>query len=81
MAKRINSIMILNEIFNDNMDAYEDPATDQEVPKLNDLRKVKLTLGQIHKLRLLSDVRKFEQERRLKQIQRQYGSVTEPTGM
>lgn len=67
--------MILNEIFNSN-DAYENPADDQSVPKLSDVRKVKLTLAQINKLRMLSDVRKFEQEKRLKQIQQQYGAAS-----
>lgn len=70
--------MILNEIFDNKFNAYENPANDQSVPKLSDVRKVKLTLAQINKLRQLSDVRRFEQEKRLTQIQQQYGAV--PTG-
>ena len=70
--------MILNEIFDNKFNAHENPANDQSVPKLSDVRKVKLTLAQINKLRQLSDVRRFEQEKRLTQIRLQYGAV--PTG-
>ena len=52
---------------------YMDPAEDNEVPKLNDLRKTKLTLGQINRMRLIRDVRNFELKNSLKNIRTQYG--------
>jgi hypothetical protein len=53
---------------------YMDPADDNEVPKLNDLRKTKLTLGQINRLRLIRDVRNFELKNNLENIRKQYGT-------
>ena len=59
---------------------YMNPADDNEVPKLNDLRKTKLTLGQINRLRLIRDVRNFELKNRLEKTRKQYGAPaqTEP---
>ena len=56
---------------------YVDPSDDNEVPKLNDLRKTKLTLGQINRLRLIRDVRNFEQKSNLENIRKQYGKPAE----
>ena len=52
---------------------YMDPSEDNEVPKLNDLRKTKLTLGQINRMRLIRDVRNFEKKHSLENIRKQYG--------
>jgi hypothetical protein len=52
---------------------YVNPAEDHSVPQLNDLRKTKLTLGQINRLRLIRDVRNFELKNSLENIRRQYG--------
>jgi hypothetical protein len=61
-------------------DEYMDPTEDNEVPKLNDLRKTKLTLGQINRMRLIRDVRNFELKNNLENIRIQYGrpAETEP---
>jgi hypothetical protein len=53
---------------------YMNPAEDNEIPKLNDLRKTKLTLGQINRLRLIRDVRNFELKSNLENIRKQYGT-------
>jgi hypothetical protein len=58
-------------------DEYMDPAEDNEVPKLNDLRKTKLTLGQINRLRLIRDVRNFELKNNLENIRKQYAKPAE----
>lgn len=55
-------------------DEYMNPAEDNEVPKLDDLRKTKLTLRQINQLRLIRDVRNFELKSDLENIRKQYGS-------
>jgi len=65
--------MILNEIFDEDELNCEDPAHDNEVPRLNDLRKTKLTLGQINRMRLIQDVRSFEKAEDLENIRRQFG--------
>lgn len=68
--------MILNEMFGPGnekyQDGYYDAKEDQSTLKLKDLRKTKLTLMQINRLRMMHDVRKFEQQDRIKDIQKQY---------
>ena len=54
-------------------DEYMDPSEDNEVPKLDDLRKTKLTLGQINRMRLIRDVRNFELTNELEKTRKQYG--------
>ena len=56
---------------------YMDPSEDNEVPKLNDLRKTKLTLGQINRMRLIRDVRNFELKNNLENIRKQYAKPVE----
>lgn len=65
--------MQLNEMFSEYDTGYTSPEDDNSVPRLKDLRKTKLTLGQINRLRKISDVRKFELQQNLVNIQRQYG--------
>lgn len=65
--------MQLNEMFSEYDTGYISPEDDNSVPRLKDLRKTKLTLGQINRLRKISDVRKFELQQNLENIQRQYG--------
>jgi hypothetical protein len=68
--------MIINEIFDMELEApYSDSENDHSVPALDDLRKIKLTLGQINQLRLIRDVRNFELKASLENIRKQYGKV------
>ncbi len=70
--------MILTEMFDEVEESdYVDPANDNEIPKLNDLRKTKLTLGQINRLRLIQDVRNFELRSDLENVRAQYGKPAE----
>ncbi len=69
--------MLLTEIFDQEMAAYEDPEADNTVPSLNDLRKTKLTLGAINRLRKIEDVRRYELEHSIQDIQKQYGKPAE----
>ncbi len=66
--------MNLNELYDEDQLNFSDPAHDNEVPRLNDLRKTKLTLGQINRMRLIAYVRKFEISNDLENIRRQYGA-------
>jgi hypothetical protein len=66
--------MLLTEIYTGAVPGYNEPQQDQSIPKLSDVRKTRLTLSQINSLRLMNDVRRFEEEQRLTDIQRQYGA-------
>ena len=72
--------MLLKEMFSEYDTGYNEPENDNSVPKLSDLRKTKLTLGQINRLRQISDIRDFEMQENLENIQRQYGKPAEPAG-
>ncbi|VVC06380.1 Uncharacterised protein [uncultured archaeon] len=67
--------MKVDDIFEDTEfdPEYEDASQDNEIPRLNDLRKTKLTLGQINRMRLIRDVRNFEIQQDLKNVRDQYG--------
>jgi hypothetical protein len=67
--------MLLTEIYDNAAPGYTDPGQDNSIPKLSDVRKTRLTLAQINSLRVMNDVRKFEQEKRVTEIQRQYGAT------
>jgi hypothetical protein len=51
---------------------YADEADDNTPLKLSDMRKVRLTLLQIGRLRIMRDVRKFEQEKKKELVAAQY---------
>jgi len=57
--------------------AYSNPENDNEIPKMNDLRKTRLTLGAINRMRLVRDVRNLELKANLENIRRQYGKPAE----
>ena len=71
--------MILLELFERPRNAYQDVNQDNSQPRLGDLRKTKLTLGQINKLRRFNDVRAVEFRERLEQVQRQYAPPAQPS--
>lgn len=64
--------MILNEIYEQSPEAYQDISDDNSQPKLSDLRKTRLTLKQINKLRQMNDVRSYEYKEKLKNVKLQY---------
>lgn len=64
--------MFITELFDGRLPGYRTEKDDNSVMKLSDLRKTKLTLGHINKIRMASDVRKFEHEDKLKKISSQY---------
>ena len=69
--------MLLNEFLNDEV-GYRTEKDDNSVLKLHDLRKTRLTLGQLNRLRIAHDVRKFEHETKLETITTQYAPPAEP---
>ena len=66
--------MNLIEMFNDdiNMTGYRTEEDDNTTLKLSDLRKSKLTLSQLHRLRIMHDIRKLEKAQDLKKVQAQF---------
>lgn len=68
--------MILNELY-DKQPGYQDANDDQSKARIGDLRKTKLTLKQLNKLRIMNDVRTYEQELKAKRIRTQYGQPAE----
>jgi|APGre2960657423_1045063.scaffolds.fasta_scaffold00786_3 hypothetical protein len=66
--------MLLAEIYDKAAPGFSEPSADNSVPKLSDVRKTRLTLAHINSLRMMNDVRKFEEEHRMDDIHRQYGA-------
>jgi hypothetical protein len=71
----VNTHMFINNLFEsprESMPGYESEQDDQTTMKLSDLRKTRLTLAHLNRLRQASDIRKFEHEKNIQQIQGQY---------
>jgi len=64
--------MIVTELFEPAKPGYHSSAEDNTPLKLSDLRKTRLTLADLNRLRMASDVRKVEHEHKLEQITKQY---------
>lgn len=59
---------------------YSSEEDDQTVLKLSDIRKTRLTLGQLNKLRMLNDIRKLEHEQSISKLAKQYKPSPEGGG-
>lgn len=73
--------MFINDLFENFEPAkpgYQSEKEDNSVMKLSDLRKTRLTLAHLNRLRMANDVRKFEFETKMKDVQGQYGVSAEP---
>ena len=64
--------MYISELFDPMPKGYSTEKDDNSVLKLSDVRKTRLSLEQINKLRIMNDVRKFEQEEKIQSITKQY---------
>jgi len=64
--------MIVTELFDPAQPGYQSETGDNTPLKLKDLRKSRLTLGDINRLRLANDVRKVEHENKLEKVTKQY---------
>jgi hypothetical protein len=77
--------MNIFEMFDERKPGYESEKDDNSTAKLSDLRKTRLTLAHLNKLRMANDVRKFEYEKKMETIQKQYAAPAEegaaPAGM
>lgn len=70
--------MNLLEMFNEIPTGHRTEGDDSTPPKLNDLRKTKLTLRQLNRLRIMNDVRTLEHEQDLEKVRKQYKPAAEP---
>ena len=78
--------MLVIELFeNDTIEqlptGYHSEQDDNSTLSLKDMRKTRLTLGQLQKLRILNDVRQLEFEQKVKKVAKQYSPPAEPGGM
>jgi hypothetical protein len=73
--------MFVNEMFSETPSGYRTEKDDNTVMKLGDMRKTKLTLAHLNKLRMASDLRKFEHEDKLKKVSKQYKAPAAAGGM
>jgi hypothetical protein len=70
--------MFLSEIAKPITVGYSTEKEDNSVQHLSDLRKTRLTLGHLNKLRIANDVRKFEHEKKIETVVKQYSPAPEP---
>lgn len=61
-------------------DGRETEKDDNTTLKLSDMRKTRLTLAQLHKLRLMNDVRKLEQTQKIEAVKKQYAAPPSEDG-
>jgi hypothetical protein len=75
--------MLINNLFespHESMPGYQSDKDDQSVQHISDLRKTRLTLAHLNRLRQASDVRKYEHEKNIKDIQTQYKAAAADAG-
>ena len=70
--------MILTEFYQREPEAYQDLSQDNSQPKIDDLRKTRLTLRQLNKLRKMNDVRAVEFKEKIKLVRQQYQPPAQP---
>ena len=74
--------MLLTEFFGlKNSPAYRTEKDDNSVQKMSDTRKSRLTLAQIKRLRIMNDLRKFEHQKEVEDVSKQYRPPAPPGGM
>lgn len=74
--------MLLTEFFKQSLKSgYRTDKDDNSVQKLSDTRKSRLTLAQIKRLRIMNDLRKFEHQKEVEDIAKQYKPAAPAGGM
>jgi hypothetical protein len=64
--------MFIRDLFENDLGTYRDERKDQSGVRMGELRKTRLTLAQIKRLRMMNDVRKFEAEKKIEKLSKQY---------
>jgi len=70
--------MIVTELFEPAKPGYQSEKDDNTPLKLSDLRKTRLTLGDLNRLRMANDVSKVEHESKLEKVSKQYKPPAAP---
>jgi hypothetical protein len=73
--------MFITDIFEDIPEGYHDEKQDQSVKKMGELRKTRLTLAQIKRLRLMNDLKKYEEQKKIESLSKQYKPAGEAGAM
>jgi len=69
--------MFIIDIFEDIPAPYRTEKDDNSVKKMGELRKSRLTLAQIKRLRMMNDLRKFEEQKKVEALSKQYKPAAE----
>ena len=72
--------MQLNELYEPAPAGYRSEKEDNTTLKLSDTRKTRLTLGKLNQLRIMSDTRKLEHEKKLESVADQYKAPAADAG-
>jgi hypothetical protein len=74
--------MFITELYNlKSAEGFRTEKDDESVQKLSDVRKSRLTLAQIKRLRIMNDLRKFEHQKEIEDVAKQYRPAAEPGAM
>ena len=74
--------MFITELYNlKSAEGFRTEKDDDSVQKLSDVRKSRLTLAQIKRLRIMNDLRKFEHQKEIEDVAKQYRPAAEPGAM
>jgi hypothetical protein len=74
--------MFITELYNlKSAEGFRTEKDDDSVQKLSDIRKSRLTLAQIKRLRIMNDLRKFEHQKEIEDVAKQYRPAAEPGAM
>ena len=69
--------MFITDIFEDIPEPYRDEKQDNTAKKMGELRKSRLTLAQIKRLRMMNDLKKYEEQKKVESLSKQYKPAVE----
>jgi len=72
--------MFITEFFKQDPAGRRTEKDDNSTLRIADLRKTRLTLGQLNRLRMMNDVRKFEHDQKLEDLKKQYAAPAAEAG-
>jgi hypothetical protein len=74
--------MFITELYNlKSAEGFRTEKDDNSAQKLSDVRKSRLTLAQIKRLRIMNDLRKFEHQKEIEDVAKQYRPAADPGAM
>lgn len=73
--------MRVTDLFETDDIGYHSEQEDNSPKKMGELRKSRLTIMQIRRLRQMNDIRKFEEEKKIQALSKQYKPVDQSGAM